>query len=468
MIRTIQHFRSRSLRLPVLFAAALVTAVTIQATPAPAQDDTATQPTDVQDTALATYVADYGVSTEEARRRIARIDGLQELMEMVRQLEASRVAGWAIDHGTRFIAWVQLTGSEVPTPQATLIADAHDDLEIRTDASHSLTQLIEAQRQIMGLGATGRVDDTPSTAEPLDGLADMIAYSYVDMANNALTIGIDAARHGTSGAVGSVDGDQPTFAVAAAQADQLLAETLTVNYTLEDGTGFGTAANIMGGQELTIEDSVEDGTLYLCTSGFTATKRGTASYGIITAAHCIKNDADVLRVSSMTPRVILSLGPRQHGPYVDAMFYSIPAGHGHQALDDYQCDETDPCDVSHTVARGRMMSAPVCHYGTMTQETCGTVSSINFWPGNNASCASQCGNTFVKVTGPHLRVCEGDSGGPVYYGSTAGNKAYGILSGGSDVKDCASTGKFFYFSPIESVENHLRVDVLTLGSVSVN
>ena len=115
------------------------------------------------------------------------------------------------------------------------------------------------------------------------------------------------------------------------------------------------------------------------------------------------------------------------------------------------------------------MSAPVCHYGDSTGHTCGTVLDINFDPGaSNDSCSADCSNSFVRVTGSKLKLCKGDSGGPVHYDSTAGNKAYGIVSGGNKTEDCVSTGKWFYFSPIESVEDHLKVDVLTHGTTDVD
>ena len=452
-------------------------AITAAAAVASSTATTAGTQTDAQEpvgVAVASYAADYGVSHAEAQRRIDRIDPLQELMESIREIEAERLAGWGIDHQGRFTAWVQLTGSAPASPEADRVAAGHADLEIRTGAAHTYAELLSGQRRLMSLGATGRTDDTAGQPTALEGLADMIAFTGIDMANNAVRVGIDPGSSGdgqSSGPVGNVDTPDDTFAAASARASQLLGQALTVNYTIEDGSDFGAATSFMGGQELAGATTDEDGehTASWCTAGFAARHRGTGAYGIITAAHCVETYSSNIAMTLVDPGILLSPGPRQHGPYVDAMFRSIPTGQGHRALDDHLCDETVPCDVSHTVHRNRMMSAPVCHYGVSTGHTCGTVIDISFDPGaSNDSCAADCSNTFVRVTGSRLKLCEGDSGGPVHYDSTAGNKAYGIVSGGNDVKKCSPTGKWFYFSPIESVEGRLKVDVLTLGSVTVD
>lgn len=465
-MRTQHRTRPRRLRWLAVVAAAAAT-IAANTTAVGAQADTQ-RPVDV---AVASYAADYSVSHSEARKRLARIDPLQELMETIRELEAVRLAGWGIDHHGRFTAWLKLTGSGPASPGASRIAAGHTDLEIRTGAAHTYAELLSGQRQLMALGAIGRTDETAAQPTPLEGLADMISYTGIDMANNAVRVGIDPGSSG-NGPVGSVDSTDDTFAAATARANQLLDQVLTVNYTIEDGSGFGAATDFMGGQQLagqTYDEEADEETASWCTAGFTAKQRGTGAYGIITAAHCVETHSSAIAMTSIDPGIPLSSGPRRHGPDVDAMFRYIPTRQSHSALDDHLCDETVPCDVSHTVSRSRMMSAPVCHYGDSTGHTCGTVIDINFDPGaSNESCAADCSNTFVRVTGSRLKLCKGDSGGPVHYDSTAGNKAYGIVSGGNDVEDCVSTGKWFYFSPIESVETRLSVDVLTLGSVDVD
>ncbi len=60
------------------------------------------------------YARDYSVSYEQAQRRLDRVNALQEIMAEVRGLEASRLAGWGIDHADRFMAWIWLTGDDPP------------------------------------------------------------------------------------------------------------------------------------------------------------------------------------------------------------------------------------------------------------------------------------------------------------------------------------------------------------------
>lgn len=214
--------------------------------------------------------------------------------------------------------------------------------------------------------------------------------------------------------------------------------------TVEDGRGLSTSATFIGGQR------VGD-----CTSGFAARQRGTGVYGIITAGHC-DNSYEMHDVT-------LTLAVRRYGPYVDAQFLSVPTGSSHRLFDEFVCGRVLPCDVAGEVSRFNMMGSYICYYGRNSGNSCGAVDDINFRPTDNESCAGRCSNTFVRVTGPGLRTCEDDSGGPWYHGSAA----YGIHGGGIDVRDCVSGNKVAYFSAIRDVERHLRVDILTRGPITV-
>ena len=136
------------------------------------------------------YAADYSVSTEEAARRLDRIQPLHELMIAIREAESERVAGWGIDHSPTFTGWVLLTGTEAPTAASAATGEANDDPEIRTGAAHTYNELLRAKQALREPGPVGRVDDL---GDNLAGALDMISFTAVDMAANAVEIGTDHA-----------------------------------------------------------------------------------------------------------------------------------------------------------------------------------------------------------------------------------------------------------------------------------
>ena len=138
------------------------------------------------DPAVTMYAADYSVSAEEATRRLDRIQPLHELMAAIREAEAARVAGWGIDHSPTFTGWVLLTGTEAPTTVSAATVEANTDLEIRTGAAHTYTELLRAKQALHEIGPVGRVDDL---GDNLAGTLDMISFTAVDMAANAVEIG---------------------------------------------------------------------------------------------------------------------------------------------------------------------------------------------------------------------------------------------------------------------------------------
>ena len=396
------------------------------------------------DLAVSSYAADYSVSLTETQRRLDRIQPLQEILASIRDLESARLAGWGIDHTANFGGWVWLTGDDLPGAAAAAVANAHADVRIRTGADNSLAELLAAQQGLFRNGAVGRVNDGPAA-----GVAAMVTFTGIDMAANAVRIGIDPALAavvpGGLTDTGPAAVTDEAFRAKAAEVTALLQDHINVNYVVEDGRGLSDFIDFRGGQRFG----------YRCTSGFTARQRGTGRHGIITAAHCTESSMHDVRLTPVVDRL---------GPDVDARFLSVPTGSSHRLLDEFVCRGVTPCDVTGDVSRNRMMSSYVCHYGKNTGNTCGTVIDINFDPGGgNSACSNGCDNTFVRVNGPNLRGCVGDSGGPFYRGGVA----YGIHMGGNGGDDCVSGNKYLYFSAIRRVERRLGVDVLTRGPVTV-
>lgn len=423
------------------------------------------------DPAVASYAAEFGVSESEAKRRLDRIQPMQAILASIRETELSRVAGWGIDHVGKFTGWVQLAGDALPEPASAAIADAHDDIEIRTGAKHTLTELLDAQDRFGeggNLGPVGRLDDQTTVAD----YSAAVTFTAPDMDTNTLHIGIDPAllrsvepselqgSDGGIGPVGNTDAPRaPTqatdteFAALAAQMTAAYQGHIGVTYAIVDGRNQGSMTMFDGGRAM-IE----------CTSGFAARQRSTGTYGIITAGHC---DVDQTMHGVTLPWV------RGYQSYTaDAQFHRIPAGSGHQLRSDYLCRQYRlyVCTVRGDIAISQMYSDWVCHTGMRTGTTCGRVDYIYFRPTYAGACIDAiaganiaCARRFVRVHSSSLKGCVGDSGGPWFRRETA----YGILMGGTDRDDCNAANKTQWFSAIREVESFLGVDVLVNNNVTI-
>ncbi len=464
-----------------LFAVGATTAGTVHAAddkqPQPIEQSSTVESVDV---AVESYALEYSVSHDEARRRLARIEVVQKTLASIRGLETARLAGWGIDHRSGFGGWVLLTGKEPASAAASAVANAHNDVEIRTGAQHSYADLQAAQSDLSeklfaaqnpapgtgGMGNTGAMGQAaPGLPGGLEGdqvgpdLAAVVTFLETDMADNAVRVGIDPALAPEVGPLGVVS--EQTFEQSAAVVAELLQDHIKVAFELADGRGIAPAASFQGGEAMSD-----------CTSGFTVRRdrRRSSYYGIITAGHCggdFPTDNQAVRMSGVS----LPFAYGWLSATADAQLHRIPVptSGSHHVADDYLC--RDPasypnpyCDVTGTIARADMPGHYVCHTGKNSGISCGTVISIDHeleWSGHPCRDASgartDCAAVFVRVHGQWLKGCGGDSGGPFY----RGGKAYGIMAGVNDKDDCTSGGKWVSFSAIREVEAFLGVDVLT-------
>ena len=430
--------RTRPRRRRWIAAAAITAAaVTSSAATAAAQTDTPA-PVDV---AVVSYASDYGVSHAEAQRRLDRIQPLQEILASIRDIEGVRLAGWGIDHQGTFTGWVWLTGQQPPSGAAAQIADSHTDVEIRTGAGHTLTELLAAQTGLFqDIGPVGQAIENPGTTAKIRPI---VVYTDIDIAANRVVIGIDPAL-ADPGPLGATD---ETLQAKITETTQLLQHDLAVPYIVEDGRGMSVAADFKGGQ------AMDD-----CTSGFAAQQRGTGVYGLITAGHCFRDNDDPITMHNTS----LPLVVRAWGPSVDAQFRSIATGASHRIFDDHICGTGSPCDVRGDIGRYQMLNNYVCHHGKNSGQSCGTVTSFSYRPTHALSCETSCSNTFVRVEGDSLKGCKGDSGGPWH------DRGYAFgIHGGSTGKNCTKTDVTAYFSAIRDVERTLGVDILLTGPFTI-
>lgn len=463
-----------------LFAVGATTAGTVNAAenkqPGPTEPSPAAEPVDV---AVTSYALEYSVSHDEASRRLERIGAVHEVLASIRGLETARVAGWGIDHRDRFVGWVLLTSDEPAGAAAAAVAEAHNDVEIRTGAQHSYTELLAAQRGLAAelfaarnpansgaLGGTGEETAPGAPSKPGDGemdagLAAVVTFLETDMAGNAVRVGVDpglAPEVGPLGTVSELDFDQSAAIIA-----EMLQDHIKVAFAIADGRDIAPAESFQGGEKMSS-----------CTSGFTARQpiRGGYRYGVITAGHCGDN-GPTETVRFRMSDVELPFVRGWLSATADAQFHRIPnpTSGSHYVADDYICRDPDiypnhSCDVTGTEIRAKMKDQYVCHTGKNSGISCGQVTNIDHmleWSDDpcldSSGAETVCRSVFVKVEGQWLKGCKGDSGGPFY----RGGKAYGILAGliGGNAKDCTSRGKTVTFSAINEVEAFLHVNVLT-------
>ena len=81
------------------------------------------------------YALDYGVTEEEALRRLRRIDELKAIFQEIVAAETGRVASWKLVHEPEFGGLVYLVGDVEPTRVTSDLLAQHSDLFVETGAT---------------------------------------------------------------------------------------------------------------------------------------------------------------------------------------------------------------------------------------------------------------------------------------------------------------------------------------------
>ena len=261
--------RPRTRRLAWLAVAAITGMLAVASTTTPATGAEAADE-EPADGAVASYAADYSVTSQEAQRRLDRIQPLQEILASIRELESARLAGWGIDHTGTFTGWVWLTGNEAPSAAAATIADTHTDVQIRTGATHTRAELLAAQQSLFqDVGPTGQVTDGPETQ-----IQRIVTFTSISMRNNAIRIGIDPGLASTvPGGLadpGPVAVTDEALQAKVTEVTQQLQDHINVKYTIEDGRGVSSEESFAGGDNASVKKGKKT---FACTSGFAAQKQ---------------------------------------------------------------------------------------------------------------------------------------------------------------------------------------------------
>ena len=346
----------------------------------------AAQPVQTQEQALtqdaAQYAARYGVTGDEALRRLKAQQGSVQATDAIAREFQSRLAGISIEHAPENRIVVLLTGDEPVEDRAA----AGVPIVFRTGAKATRDQAIVALRK--------HLIDLRSELPAARGAGyDQRTGEVVLLvtSSDAQKFGIDAIRARAEALSG---------VPVRVQVNELIEQNMTV-----DGGGRVEGLNKVTGRR------------NVCTSGFVVTDGSRNA--VATAAHC----PDELS-------------------YVDPGGGNVPLpfigqwGLGYQ---DVQINLTDQAsaplfhadrggDSVRRVVTWRNRDSTragefVCHFGESSGYSCSEVELTDYAP-PGALCGGPCSPTWITVRGPSC--VPGDSGGPVFIGEVALGLAKGI------------------------------------------
>ncbi len=189
--------------------------------------------------------------------------------------------------------------------------------------------------------------------------------------------------------------------------------------------------DVLGGGRLA-GTSPTNGKRYQCTTGFTLTD-GTR-HAISTAAHCL--DDMTYYDPQRRPTPLEFVGQWGWG-YHDLQIHIAPPTARPLIYSDTARTIERPVEAQRGKASTRAGDF-LCHRGESSGYSCAEVELLDFAPGGDL-CGGACLPTWVTVAGPDCK--GGDSGGPVFSGTTA----FGIVKGANYRRD-GSCAFYFYMS----------------------
>ena len=330
----------------------------------------------------AQYAAQYGVTVDEAGRRLQAQQSSVAATDAIAREFAPRLAGIWIEHSPEYRIIVLLTGTE-PVPDRSA---AGVPIVFRTGARATRAQAVLAMRRhLIDLhaelpGARGAGYDQ-RTGEVV----------LLITAADAQRFGAEAIR---------------------SRAEQLsgIPVRIVINDLIEQNMSVDGGARIEGTSSVT-------GRRNRCTSGFVVTD-GTRT-GIATAAHC-PDELTYYDPDGVT--TVLPFEVQDGLAYRDVQINLAPQADQPLFFADRGADSLRRV----TTWRNRDSTRPgdfVCHFGESSGYSCAVVELTDYAP-PGALCGGPCEPTWVTVRGPNC--VPGDSGGPVFSGAVAFGIAKGI------------------------------------------
>jgi hypothetical protein len=349
----------------------------------------------VQD--AAEYARLHSLSLDEAVSRLRAQEASVAATDRLRQRYRDRLTGIAIEHEPEYRIVVLLAGAEPVRAEFISAAGRIVPIVYRTGARATGEQLIAA--------ITSHRDEIRKLLSHVQGMG-------VDPRTGELVVMLQTDK------VADAQGHLPEL------------EAITgVPVRVDPLNAPARDLAIEGGSRLT-GTNPQDGRNYACTTGFVVTDN--SRNGIVTAAHCPDN--------------LVYHDPR--GGTTALTF----VGEWGARTQDVQVHVTDAAlvpeffvDSKKTLLRSVDASRPrastragdiVCHRGETTGYSCATVELVDYAPPGDL-CGGPCEPVWVAVSGPTCK--SGDSGGPIFLGTTA----FGIVKGGNYAADGSCV--FYYY-----------------------
>lgn len=377
----------RRLLLPLLLALAAV--------PAAAQDVQTQSQALAQD--AAEYARNHDVSQDEALRRLRALAESVAVTDEIRDVYAARLAGIVIEHTPDLRIRVRLTGDAPVAGRSIRAGGTIVPIEFETGARATRAQI---------LAAMDRHRDAIRAIVDHDGMG-------FDARAGTLTVLADLSDLG--GVQAEIIADRlATLTGVPVQMRVLNRPAETEN------------AGIGGRLEGT---NPGDTRRFLCTTGFAVTD-GVRT-GIVTAAHC--PDAMSYR-DAAGAEVPLDYIGGWGARFQDVQVHVGPEPQQAQ----FRASDAARPQLDRRLRAQTRAGETVCHRGEASGYSCAEVELTDFAPPGDL-CGGPCHTTWVTVAGPSCR--GGDSGGPVFVGTTA----FGIVKGGNYASD-GRCNFYFYMS----------------------
>ena len=387
------------------------------------------------------YASNYGVSQEEALRRLLIMLDTSSEIAGIEQEQDSRLAGVYFDNGPQFDLKVRVVGDVAPASRKIVRKAARLQFKSNKVARRAERKALRAKYQI-----TDSEVEAAETAIQSDAVADVRFVPKGRMRKAERERQVVAK-------IAALKQRIPSLEMAF---DDEQTEDTVIYVKTDDGSVKREAEALLGGPVRVVviptglqQTAVRGGSIlrrvsddsWFCMTGFAAKRTSNGALGVLTAGHCINGtamkyvDVDGTRINN----IAAVSGMSQNNSTMDIAFLSEAT-----AVAEFYADTTTTprgltatrSRTSTTAKAGTVKGSFVCHLGQTSPsastllQSCGEVTSTS-------GAGAQGGTTFVVVTNTQsgvgttltsgqgtLRCARGDSGGPVF----AGTVAFGIQS----------------------------------------
>jgi hypothetical protein len=348
------------------------------------------------------YARLYNVPQDEALRRLRAQDDSVTATDAIARRYRGRLAGISVQHRPDYRYIVYLTGDYPVADTRIIVGGTTIPLVFRTGAKASRDRVVWAITYHQA-AIRAALPSPPSMG--------------LDPRTGELVVIVGNAVAAADGGAAAVDAKLEKLTGVPVQVRVL--ERTDVNLDLHGG---GRLDGINPG----------DGKHYRCTTGFAVTD-GVRS-GITTAAHCLDDMTYYDPQRRPTP---LSFVGQWGWGYHDVQIHSGAAPDRPLIYSDTARTIERPVELQRSKPSTRAGDF-VCHRGESSGYSCAEVELLDFAPAGEL-CGGACLPTWVTVAGPSCK--GGDSGGPVFSGTTA----FGVVKGASYRRD-GSCAFYFYMS----------------------